>query len=167
MASRGIPRRSGRLRETVLLREDRSRLAHRAFRKELSDPGVVAEWLKAAVLKGDPPLSHSIRLSPPPSCSVCRRSQAESVSVRGGPPRGAESPHKVPHTHPRARGSERQQSPDDAAADLVRAIRRAHRSPIEGDDMNGGVVMFTVRDVFAFARRLVEQGVTVTGGAER
>ena len=41
--------------------------------------GVVAEWLKAAVLKGDPPLSHSVRLSPSPPRYVCSQFRAESA----------------------------------------------------------------------------------------
>ena len=46
---------------------------------------------------------------------------------------------------------------------LVRAIRRVVRPAAEGDSLNGGVVMFRVKDVFTFARRLVEEGVTVSG----
>jgi hypothetical protein len=51
----------------------------------------------------------------------------------------------------------------EAVSALVRAIRRVMRSPAEGDNLNGGVTMFRVEDVFTFARRLVEQGVTVSG----
>ncbi len=46
---------------------------------------------------------------------------------------------------------------DEAAADLVRAIRRIYGSP----DGIGGVEKFTVHNVHDFARRLLEQGVTV------
>jgi hypothetical protein len=37
--------------------------------------------------------------------------------------------------------------------DLVRAIRRAYRSPIEADNLKGGAVMLTVNGI-ALARRL-------------
>jgi hypothetical protein len=55
----------------------------------------------------------------------------------------------------------------EPTAALVRAIRRVIRPAAAGDDLNGGVVMFRVKDVFAFARRLVEQGVTVRGEHSR
>jgi len=49
--------------------------------KEFSRLGVVAEWFKAAVLKGDPALSDSVLLNPPPPCCVCDTSQIPSASV--------------------------------------------------------------------------------------
>lgn len=49
-------------------------------------------------------------------------------------------------------------SDTEKVAALVWAIRRAHPGPRYG----AGVVSFTVRDVFEFAARLVEQGVTVS-----
>jgi hypothetical protein len=52
---------------------------------------------------------------------------------------------------------------ENQAAALVRAIRRVMRPAAEGDNLNGGVIMFRVEGVFTFARRLVEQGVTVSG----
>ena len=51
----------------------------------------------------------------------------------------------------------------EAAADLVRAIRRIYGSP----DGIGGVEKFTVHNVHDFARRLLEQGVTASTGAVR
>ncbi len=66
----------------------------------LPAPGVVAEWLKAAVLKGDPPVSHSVRLSPAPPCCVCTWRAAVSRSVPLTPLRAARSPHKTPHSDP-------------------------------------------------------------------
>jgi hypothetical protein len=52
---------------------------------------------------------------------------------------------------------------ENQAAALVRAIRRVMRLPAEGDNLNGGLVIFRVDDLFTFARRLVEQGVAVSG----
>jgi hypothetical protein len=49
----------------------------------------------------------------------------------------------------------------EAAADLVRAIRRVYGST----DGIGGVEKFTVHDVHDFARRLLEQGVSVSNGS--
>jgi hypothetical protein len=60
----------------------------------------VAEWLKAAVLKGDPPLSHSVPLSPSLPRSVCTQRAPLSGSVRLSPVPVAPSPHKIPHTSP-------------------------------------------------------------------
>lgn len=54
-----------------------------------------------------------------------------------------------------------------AAAALVRAIRRVMRHPKEGDNLNGGVERFTVHDVHDFPRRLLEEGVTVSGARAR
>ncbi len=47
---------------------------------------------------------------------------------------------------------------DILAAGIVRAIRRVYGSP----DGIGGVEKFTVHNVHEFARRLLEQGVTVS-----
>jgi hypothetical protein len=44
----------------------------------------------------------------------------------------------------------------EAAAAIVRAIRRVYGSP----DGIGGIEKFTVHNVHDFARRLLEQGVT-------
>lgn len=99
-------------------------------------------------MKGDPPLPHSVRLSPSPPCCVCRAQPPLSASVRQSPAWHAGSPHKIPHTG------------EEAALELVRAIRRVMRPAAEGRNLNGGVVMFRVEDVFDFARRLTEQGVT-------
>jgi hypothetical protein len=44
----------------------------------------------------------------------------------------------------------------DVAA-LVRAIRKAH----EGEQYGAGVTHFTVLNIFAFAEKLVREGVTV------
>jgi hypothetical protein len=59
--------------------------------------GVVAEWLNAAVLKGDPPLSHRVRFSPSLPRSVSRPLTPLSGCVRQNPMPGAQSPHKTPH----------------------------------------------------------------------
>ena len=59
---------------------------------------MVAEWLNAAVLKGELSLSHSVRLSPFLPRYVCRSLTLLSLSIRSEPAGAALSPHNIPQS---------------------------------------------------------------------